>query len=357
MTDFAIGLPVSFEAAILLQAEGTQLRFRMVITVVIPTYNRRQSLAYCLESLFRQTYPCDHFEIIVVVDGSTDDSREYLRQLKFPCASQVIEQRNEGQASARNAGIRAANGKYILLLDDDFVCDASLIEEHIKWHSSEGIVVVGPILRDLGDQSLPAIAVDREIRPFYEHRITGTRPSAWLPPNSSLERDVLLACGGYDEEFASAREDTELGMRLADHGTNLHYAPEAVVHQRYGKSASALVADAALFGKNDVRLLRKRPDYLAFCNLSQVDQGSLWKRLGRRLVSAVPFSMEPLVALPYLLLAGFNDKGRLREVGIRLLNLRRYIVWLRSAVSEAGSWNRLTALIEGARKTTGGYTG
>jgi hypothetical protein len=54
---------------------------------------------------------------------------------------------------------------------------------------------------------------------------------------------------------------------------------------------------------------------------------------------------------------GFNDKGGLREVGIRLLNLRRYIVWLRLAVSEAGSWNRLTALIEGARKTTGGYTG
>jgi glycosyltransferase involved in cell wall biosynthesis len=317
----------------------------MLITVVIPTYNRRNSLAQCLESLFQQTHPYDDFEINVVLDGCTDGTRDYLRETRFPCASQVIEQPKSGQAAARNRGIRAAHGKYVLLLDDDFICDAALIEEHLKWHSTAGVVVVGPILRDLGDQSLPAIAVDREIRRFYEQHSAGHQPAAWLPPNSSLERQVLLDCGGYDEEFSSAREDTELGMRLADRGLIFQYAPKAVVHQRYTKSAAALIADGALFGRNDVRLLRKRPDYLAFTNLSQIDKGPAWKRLGRRFVVEAPFLFVPLLALPYRVFDQFKNVGTLREAGIRILNLNRYIVWLRAAVKEAGGFNNLRSII------------
>jgi glycosyltransferase involved in cell wall biosynthesis len=322
----------------------------MVITVVIPTYNRRQSLANCLESLFRQTCDYGDLEIIVVLDGSTDGTIESLGELKFPCATQFIEQPNHGQASARNAGIRAAKGKYILLIDDDFVCDSALIDEHLKWHSSPGLVVFGPILRELGDRTLPAIAVDREIRPFYEQHSAGFRPTAWLPPNSSAEKEVLLACGAYDEQFSSAREDTELGMRLADHGISFQYAPKALVHQRYRKTADDLIADAELFGKNDVRLLRKRPDYFRFCNLSQVDQGPAWKRVARRFLAVAPLSLEPLFRLPYRVAEQLELKGTFREIGIRLLNLRRYIVWLRAAVKEADGWERLIFLIETSRR-------
>jgi len=328
----------------------------MLITIVIPTYNRRNSLAHCLESLFQQTHPLDDFEINVVLDGCTDGTLEYLGDLKFPCAYQVIDRPNLGQASARNAGISAARGRYILLLDDDFICDASLIDEHLRWHSVPGLVVVGPILRDLGDCSLPAIAVDREIRGFYEQLSAGHRPAAWLPPNSSLERQVLLDCGGYDEEFSKAREDTELGMRLADRGMRFQYAPDAVVHQRYTKSAGDLVADGAWFGRNDVRLLRKRADYLPFSNLSQIDRGPAWKRLGRRLLGGAPCSLEPLFALPYRLLEQLKQIGFPREAGICVLNLNRYSVWLRAAVKEAGGWNNLRSLIEAVRKSQRGST-
>jgi GT2 family glycosyltransferase len=231
-----------------------------------------------------------------------------------------------------------------------------LIDEHLKLHSVAGLVVVGPILRDLGDRSLPAIAVDREIRGFYEQLSAGHRPAAWLPPNSSLERQVLLDCGGYDEEFSKAREDTELGMRLADRGMRFQYAPKAVVHQRYTKSAADLVADGAWFGRNDVRLLRKRADYLPFSNLSQIHQGPAWKQFGRRLLSASPFSLELLFALAYRLFEQFKQIGTLREAGIRVLNLSRYSVWLRAAVKEAGDWNNLRSLIEAARRSVRGST-
>ncbi len=322
----------------------------MVITVVIPTYNRRESLAHCLESLFQQTYPHDQFEINVVVDGSTDTTLQYLKQLSFPCSRQILEQNNEGQASARNTGIRTAHGKYVLLLDDDFVCDSNLIEEHVNAHTASNLAVIGPIRHDQSNASLPAIAIDREIRPFYERNGEGEQLPGWFPPNSSLDRELLLACGGYDEGFGSAREDTELGLRLADRGVKFKYVPGAVVRQRYQKSADDLVREAALFGKNDVRLMRKRSDYLEFSNLSRIDEGAIWKRFARRILSAVPFSPEPLFAVLYRLLETFQR----RESAIRVLNLRRYITWLRSAVSEAGGWERLTVQIESARRSSHG---
>lgn len=320
----------------------------MVITVVIPTYNRRESLAHCLESLFQQTYPHDQLEINVVVDGSTDATLDYLKQLKFPCSHQVLEQSNRGQASARNAGIRAAHGKYILLLDDDFVCDTRLVEEHVSAHSGSNLAVVGPILHDFTDQSLPAIAIDREIRPFYESHRDGKQPPAWLPPNSSLERELLLSCGGYDEQFGSAREDTELGLRLADRGVQFKYLPSAVVHQRYQKSATDLVREAALFGRNDVRLLDRRPDYLAFSNLSRIDEGAAWKRAARWVLNTAPFSLELLFAVIYKILESLQQ----RESAIRVLNLRRYITWLRSASREAGGWRGLMDRVETARRSS-----
>lgn len=320
----------------------------MLISVVIPTHNRRVPLSHCLESLFRQSYPSADFEIVIALDGCVDDTRAFLRGLSFPCAHRVLEQENLGQASARNSGIRAAAGKYILLLDDDFVCDPALLAEHAKHHDRSGLVVYGPILRDLSRKSLPAIAVDREILPFYQNP-GSAKQRAWLPPNSSIERQTLLACGGYDEQFFKAREDTDLGMRLADAGALFRYAPQAIVSQQYDKRASELVHDAEAFGKNEVKLIRKRPEYVFISNLSNLDQGRWWKRAGRQVLARAPISLEPALALVYRAAEVLSWNQVMRETGIRLLNLRRYIVWLRSASREAGGWKQIRSLIGNAR--------
>ncbi len=319
----------------------------MLITVVIPTYNRRDLLAQCLESLFRQTCLPENLEIVIVIDGATDRTREYLDGLPFPCKNQVLDQENRGQAAARNAGIRAARGKYILLLDDDFLCDEHLVEEHIKAQGGSACVVVGPILHDGGNDTIPALAIDREIRPFYESLAAGLSPGAWFPPNSSATRELLLACGGYDEQFSRAREDTDLGLRLAQRGVRFHFAPAAIVHQRYDKSASRLVASATLFGRNDVLLARKFPQYASLSNLSRVCTGSAWKRAARRIIVALPFSTDILLYPVYALSALF-----MRKLAIRMLNLRRYIVWIRSAAREAGGWRSLVDLSRTAEESS-----
>ncbi len=332
--------------------KSTKFPALMLITVVIPTYNRRKLLAQCLDSLFRQTYPCTDFEIVIVVDGGTDDTSSYLREVQFPCAKQIIEQPNRGQAAARNAGIRAACGKYVLLLDDDFVCAPTLIEEHVKAQDGSRSVVVGPIVHDASHDNIPAVAIDREIVPFYRRLASGAQ-EAWLPPNSSLERDVLLDCGGYDEEFSRAREDTDLGLRLQQYGMRFRYAPSAIVRQHYAKSAGELVASGETFGKHDVMLVRKFPAYVTQSNLSRVSTGSRWRRAFRRIVATTPLSLDRFLSVPYALTALLARNERMCEAAIRLLNLRRYIRWVRGAVHEAGNWKQLAALVESAQHSSG----
>src|SRR5579871_3087260 len=93
----------------------------MKLSVVIPTYNRKESLRRTLDGLARQTYPFSEFEVVVVSDGSTDGTAEMLAQYMqtAPYALCAITQANGGPSRARNRGIREARYDVIVFLDDD----------------------------------------------------------------------------------------------------------------------------------------------------------------------------------------------------------------------------------------------
>ncbi len=88
---------------------------RYLVSVIIPTYNRKHYITKALDSVFEQTYK--NFEILVVDDGSTDNTREYLQ--KYGTRIQYLYQQNHGISHARNTGIRNSQGDYIALLDSD----------------------------------------------------------------------------------------------------------------------------------------------------------------------------------------------------------------------------------------------
>jgi GT2 family glycosyltransferase len=87
----------------------------MLFSVVIPTYNRVHLLARTLDSVWRQNFT--DFEVVVVDDGSNDGTQDYLRSLGDRI--RIVQQANGGPGAARNAGVRAASGKYVALLDSD----------------------------------------------------------------------------------------------------------------------------------------------------------------------------------------------------------------------------------------------
>ena len=99
------------------------------VSVVIPTYNRASRLGDALRSVFNQTY--QDFELIVVDDGSTDDTSK-LMQL-FPSVKYFLMNNNYGVSKARNEGLARAKGRYICFLDSDDLWDKKKLYTQVQW--------------------------------------------------------------------------------------------------------------------------------------------------------------------------------------------------------------------------------
>lgn len=97
------------------------------VSVIIPTFNRRESLLRTLESLERQTYPVDRFEVIVVDDGGADGT-EAVAQRGFPFSLQYVRQENQGAATARNRGALQSSGEFLIFVDDDIRLQPHTVE-------------------------------------------------------------------------------------------------------------------------------------------------------------------------------------------------------------------------------------
>jgi len=97
------------------------------ISVIIPTYNRRDSLLRTLDSLKNQSFPMDRFTVIVVDDGSTDDTQSILSQ-QFPFAFRCLHQKNQGATAARNYGARVSQSEILVFIDDDITISPQTLE-------------------------------------------------------------------------------------------------------------------------------------------------------------------------------------------------------------------------------------
>jgi glycosyltransferase involved in cell wall biosynthesis len=200
------------------------------ISVVIPTFNRRERLALVLDGLARQTLPGQRFEALVVDDGSTDGTAEWLAHRSYPFALRPLRQSNAGPAVARNAGVQAASARVVLFLDDDVVPEPPLLQEHAATHASgEEVAVIGP-LGSLARYRQPWVAWEQA---KIERQYAAMQRGDWAPTyrqfwtgNASVPRQLVLEAGGFDAKFLRA-EDIELGARLAQRGVRFVFKPAA----------------------------------------------------------------------------------------------------------------------------------
>lgn len=312
----------------------------MDISVIIPTFNRREIVRRTVETLFAQTFPADRYEIIVVIDGSTDGTAAMLRALKPACRLRVIEQENQGPSAARNAGMRAAESGLVLFLDDDMLCTPGLIAAHAAAHrAEERMVGFGAVL--LSADSPPSLAAEcfkREIGAFHLQQKQSAR-MGWQEiecvfSNTSLPRIVLAEAGGFDETFRM-REDLELGVRLCNPGLKTRYIDSAIAYQYYEKSAADLICDAEAFAVADVLFARKYPEAPMQGQWSRYAMEPRWKRNVRRIAALSPavadFCLAPVCGLG----ERFFSVPMLRNAGVRALQMRRRIHWLHK-VKELG---------------------
>ncbi len=206
------------------------------MSVVIPTHNRLEVLAEVIQALELQDRP-PAFEVVVVDDGSTDGTSDWLRSRSFNVPLRVLTQENRGPAAARNTGVAVASGKWVAFLGDDTVPSPGWLRLHREAHRSRGDdprqAVIGytgwhrrmrltPFLRYINEYGLQfgyALIQDREEVPF----------NFLYTSNLSLPRDLLLA-EPFDLRFPyAAWEDIELAYRLKKRGLRLVYEPAATV--------------------------------------------------------------------------------------------------------------------------------
>jgi peptidoglycan/xylan/chitin deacetylase (PgdA/CDA1 family)/GT2 family glycosyltransferase len=324
------------------------------LSVVIPTFNRRHVLERTLPSLLAQDFPPENYEVIVVVDGSTDGTAQMLRDCEPMCSLRVLDSPHRGPGAARNVGIRAAVGDLVLFLDDDFICTPGLLRQHCASHlGSEPLLVHGSIY--VAPESSKTI-IRYMTECFYEHyyrpqdqemelRFPANICSSIAPLssiiNSSMPRETLLAAGGFDERLLIA-EDLELGLRLWKMGVRFRSRPAAVVHEFFVKSSrDYLQGLEQARATGDLWPSRKHPEYRPHTALSGLAETRWWKRWLRSVVARAPLSPVPLMTVPFLLEKQLYRFAPMREAGVRLLGYASVITRQRVARRAAGSWKAL----------------
>lgn len=241
------------------------------VSVVIPTCSRPAILRETLRALARQRFAADRMEVIVVVDGGDEGSirtcEEARRASAFPM--RALTQPRGGQGRARNAGMRAAEGRVVLMLDDDIIAHRELVAAHLAHHDAgENTIVTGSLpVRPLQ----PEPAHHRALREWWEevmreraspgHRFTF---QDFVTGNVSVPRSRLLAAGGFDPDFTGyGREDYELGHRLLAAGMRMVYEPRARGEHLYSKPLREWLRQFEAQGRADVIFSRKHPELRA----------------------------------------------------------------------------------------------
>ncbi|MCL4454568.1 MAG: glycosyltransferase [Deinococcus sp.] len=219
-----------------------------MISVIVPTHNRREMLEKKLRTLEEQP---GEFETIVVADGCTDDTLRFLEDYHPPYSLQVLQTEGRGAAFARNRGAEAAKGEILLFSDDDVVPGAGWVAAHQQAHASPRAVAVGRLLlpsklRNCGAAELPGPLV-------FWWNITGN--------NTSLPKTLFDQVGGYDESFSGyGGEDPDLGYRLIKSGARLVFVRRAeAIHEAWDYPCQAL-KKARKAGEAHMRVWRKHGD-------------------------------------------------------------------------------------------------
>ncbi len=180
-----------------------------VTTVVIPTYNRLDTLRLCLKSLEMQTTAS--FKVIVIDDGSSDGTAAALAEIQqsSPLQLRVMYQKNAGPARARNVAIEQVTTPLCLLIGDDILASPGLLESHMRFHHANpesGAVALGWTKWDETYQEITPFMRWYEAIQFRYDRLAAGEPPTWkhfYTSNLSF-KSTLLQTNRFDERFKAA---------------------------------------------------------------------------------------------------------------------------------------------------------
>lgn len=208
---------------------------KTLFSIIVPTYNRPDKLAACLQSFVELEYPRDKFQVIVVND-STEISVEttifpFLHQLNLT----LLTQPNSGPATARNTGAFAAKGKFLVFTDDDCTVATDWLQNlENRFVETPDCLIGGRTVNALPD-NIYSTASQQLIDYLYSYyNAIGDRAEFFTSNNFALDAETFQKIGGFDRSFSlAAGEDREFCFRWLNSGYSAVYAPEVTVYHSH----------------------------------------------------------------------------------------------------------------------------
>ena len=286
-------------------------------SIIIPTFNRKKILEKCLNAILEQKFDLTLCEIIVIDDGSDDDTVELIRDFiySFPTLIKYFRQNHKGPATARNKGIKNSRGEVVLFTGDDIIWDEMLLKEHYSWHKRYpeiNIGVLGLVKWDNEIEITPFMKwLDESGLQFHFGLIsdkTDVDPRQFCyTPNLSIKREFFIKTKEYfDEDFEyAAFEDIELGYRLKKKNFILKFNKKALSYHHHNTTLRSFCKRMKKIGESTIIFASKTG--------LQFDKFRGNNRFWVLTSIVLDYIGSVIMALIYFRIAKFNEKRKIKK--------------------------------------------
>jgi glycosyltransferase involved in cell wall biosynthesis len=228
----------------------------LLVSVVIPTYERPAALEACLAGLAAQTLPADRFEVVIVDDGGTVELGDTVGRHESSLSISLSRRPHAGPAAARNAGAALARGDLLAFTDDDCVPDPAWLEAMVAALGRSPGCLVGGRTENALIANPSSEASQAVIGYLYAEGLRRTGELPFVASNNvALEHELFDALEGFDASFPdAAAEDRDFSARCKALGRSLVYEPAALIRHAHPLDPRSLLRQYVAYGRGARRL-------------------------------------------------------------------------------------------------------
>lgn len=263
----------------------------MEFTVIIPTYNGAHKLPTVINSILSQTVLPN--QVIIVVDGSTDNTKEILEELKLPSYFQILYRKNGGRAAVRNSGAHSAKGDLLIFFDDDMLPENECISKHLAHHYKfPGSILSGAQIDYINENSTDFQKFKSHLSKKWADQIKYNTSRVLLEndpfmtaANCSFSKNTFESLGGFDTALTDA-EDFDFALRAHNLKVPIYYDHGVFAWHNDPVTCRKYINRIREYSKAQTRLRSLKPDQMVgIIKYQKAEMGWLKKRVFNFLTS------------------------------------------------------------------------